>query len=87
MTSLISEDSFEFLLTQENVSNNPALELGGPVLSLREMERILILKVLKLTHGNRGKAAKLLGVARSTLFEMLKRHKIRGPRFLASISP
>ena len=38
----------------------------------------MILKALKLAHGNRAKAAKILGVARSTLFEMLKRHKISG---------
>lgn len=79
-TPMLSEESFEFLLTQENVSNSPGLELGGSVLSLHEMERILILKVLKLTRGNRSRAALCLGVARSTLFEMLKRHKIKGPR-------
>ena len=44
------------------------------------MERVMILKALKLTRGNRSKAALILGVARSTLFEMLKRHKIKGPR-------
>jgi transcriptional regulator with PAS, ATPase and Fis domain len=79
-TPLLNEEAFEFLLTQENISQSPGLELGSAVLSLQEMERILILKVLKLTRGNRAKAAVILGIARSTLFEMLKRHKIKGPR-------
>jgi transcriptional regulator with PAS, ATPase and Fis domain len=77
---VLSEDAFDFLLTSENVSVSPGLELGAPVLTLLEMERVLILKALKLTNGNRGAAAKVLGIARSTLFEMLKRHRIMGPK-------
>ncbi len=77
---LLGEDSFQFLLTSENITHTPELELGASVLSLQEMERVLILKALKLSQGNRAQAAKILGIARSTLFEMLKRHKIQGPR-------
>jgi transcriptional regulator with PAS, ATPase and Fis domain len=77
---VLPEDAFDFLLTSDNVAETPSLELGSAVLSLHEMERVLILKALKLTNGNRGAAAKILGVARSTLFEMLKRHRIMGPR-------
>jgi transcriptional regulator with PAS, ATPase and Fis domain len=77
---ILPEEAFDFLLTHESVTESPSLELGAPVLSLHEMERVLILKALKLTHGNRGAAAKILGVARSTLFEMLKRHRIMGPK-------
>lgn len=77
---VLGEDAFEFLMTPENVSASPELELGAPVLSLHEMERLMLLKSLRLSGGNRAKAAKILGIARSTLFEMLKRHKIRGPR-------
>jgi two-component system response regulator HydG len=76
----LGEEAFEFLLTQENISRNPGLEFGAPVLSLQEMERVMLLKALQLAKGNRNIAAKILGVARSTLFEMLKRHKIQGPR-------
>ncbi len=79
-TPILHEEAFEFLLTSENIRQTPSLELGASVLSLNEMERVVLLKALKLTHGNRAKAAKILGVARSTLFEMLKRHKILGPR-------
>jgi hypothetical protein len=50
------------------------------MLTLFEMERVMILRALKLVRGNRADAAKVLGIARSTLFEMLKRHRIEGPR-------
>jgi transcriptional regulator with PAS, ATPase and Fis domain len=77
---VLGEEAFEFLLTPENIAQTPELELGASALSLHEMERIVLLKALKLSRGNRARAAKILGVARSTLFEMLKRHKISGPR-------
>ena len=83
-TPILNEESFEFLVTPENIVQTPALELGASVLTLDEMERVLLLKALKLAHGNRKNAAKILGVARSTLFEMLKRHKIQGPKSLVS---
>jgi transcriptional regulator with PAS, ATPase and Fis domain len=77
---ILGEDAFEFLLTSENITQSPELELGASVLSLSEMERVVVLRALKLAHGNRAKAAKILGIARSTLFEMIKRHRIIGPR-------
>src|SRR5581483_4415261 len=79
-TPVLEEEAFEFLLTPDNVVKTPELELGAAVLTLSEMERVCILKALKLSHGNRARAAKILGVARSTLFEMIKRHRILGPR-------
>jgi transcriptional regulator with PAS, ATPase and Fis domain len=79
-TPVLNEEAFDFLLTPLNIAQAPELELGSSVLSLEEMERHLIIKALKLSDGNRAKAARLLGIARSTLFEMLKRHNIRGPR-------
>ena len=63
-----------------NIVKSPEMELGSS-LSLADMERVMILKALKLAQGNRANAARILGVARSTLFEMLKRHRIIGPRF------
>ncbi|MGK5086351.1 sigma 54-interacting transcriptional regulator [Bdellovibrionota bacterium FG-2] len=79
-SKLLHEDAFEFLISSDSLSHTPELELGCSVLKLSEMERVLILKALKISDGNRRKAAKILGVARSTLFEMLKRHQIQGPR-------
>ncbi len=77
---VLDEDAFSFLLAPDHIEENPELELGTSVLSLAEMERIMLLKALRLSQGNRAKASKILGVARSTLFEMLKRHRIQGPR-------
>lgn len=82
-TPILGEDAFEFLLSPDSVAREPGLELGSAVLSLAEMERLMLLKALRIARGNRGNAAKILGVARSTLFEMLKRHRIAGPKSLA----
>lgn len=79
-SAMLDEKAFEFLLTPEHIHARPELELGVPVVSLDEMQRIMLLRALKLTSGNRGRAAQALGIARSTLFEMLKRHQITGPR-------
>jgi DNA-binding NtrC family response regulator len=84
---MLGEDAFDFLLTPEAVSENPEVEMGSAVLSLEEMERVMLLKALKLSGGNRGRAARILGVARSTLFEMLKRHRIVGPRASGATGP
>jgi DNA-binding NtrC family response regulator len=43
-------------------------------LNLEKMEKDLIVLALKRYHGHRGQTAKALGVARSTLFQLLKRH-------------
>ena len=79
-SSVLPESAFDFLLNPEAIASEPALEWGVPILRLDEMERHLLLKALRLTGGNRSEAAKILGIARSTLFEMLKRHRIPGPR-------
>ncbi len=79
-TPLLGEEAFDFLLASKNLLRAPQLELGAAALSLREMERLMLLKALRISHGNRRDAARVLGVARSTLFEMIKRHRIHGPR-------
>lgn len=76
----LGEEAFSFLSTPQNVLHTPEVELGAPVLTLFEMERIMILKALRIAKGHRGVAAKILGIARSTLFERLKKHRIAGPR-------
>lgn len=83
---LVHAKDFDFLLEQ-NINENEgsisgsAADLALPgVCSLKEMEKILILRALKLAKGNRADAAKILGIARSTLFEMMKRHQIVGPK-------
>lgn len=81
--AILDSKSFDFLISPENVSVTPELELGNGVLTIHEMERVLLLKALRLSHGNRKEAAKILGIARSTLFDMLKRHNLKGPRTFA----
>ncbi len=68
--TFLSTDSFEFL---DDCSEEAMLH---GVTKLHDMERIMVIRALKLSSGNRTEAAQILGIARSTLFEMLKRHKI-----------
>ena len=58
---------------------SPGASLSG-VATLREMEKVLILRALKLASGNRTEASRILGIARSTLFEKMKTHGIIGPK-------
>ncbi len=80
---MLDEESFAFLFAGQSEESSEGFiseELAQGMLTLGEMERVMILRSLKLTRGNRAEAAKILGVARSTLFEMLKRYRIEGPR-------
>jgi DNA-binding NtrC family response regulator len=45
-------------------------------LGLKEMEKILIIKTLKDTNGNKSKAARILGISRQTLREKTKMYKL-----------
>jgi DNA-binding NtrC family response regulator len=48
----------------------------GGVQSLDDMERVTILQALAHCHGNKKKAAQLLGIQRPTLYNKLKRYAI-----------
>ncbi|MBS1960123.1 MAG: sigma-54-dependent Fis family transcriptional regulator [Bdellovibrionales bacterium] len=76
--SVIHARDFDFLI-QRFEGDEGDLLLPG-VKTLHEMEKLMILRALKLGKGNRSEAARILGVARSTLFEMMKRHRIVGPK-------
>ena len=60
----------------------PALQTGptpvrrSGVASLNDMERETILQALAQTHGNKKKAAELLGIQRPTLYNKMKRYAI-----------
>ncbi len=74
---------FDFLERQvsESPLTNPhrvTHDTPAPI-NLKEMERRLLLQALKSAQGNRKNAARMLGVARSTLFDMLKRHDLGFP--------
>ncbi len=80
---ILGDEAFEFLFAGESLEAGEGFvagRLADGMLTLEEMERVMILRALQLSFGNRADAAKVLGVARSTLFEMLKRHGIEGPR-------
>ena len=49
----------------------------GPVRRLNEMERNAILDALAQCHGNKKKAAELLGIQRPTLYNKMKRYAIQ----------
>jgi DNA-binding NtrC family response regulator len=46
-------------------------------LATQEFEREYLLRALNLAEGNRGKASKLLGISRKTLWAKMRRHRIR----------
>jgi DNA-binding NtrC family response regulator len=50
-----------------------------PVRTLADAERDAIAAALAHTDGNRARAAELLGIARSTLAEKLKRYRLGEP--------
>lgn len=76
---VLHEQSFEFLSQGANGSTLAENMIAG-VCTFEEMEKVMLLRALKVTNGNRTIAAKVLGIARSTLFDMMKRHRIVGPR-------
>ncbi len=49
---------------------------GVEPLSLRDLERRHIYSVLRYTHGNKRRAAQILGIARSTLIQKVRRFEL-----------
>src|SRR5881275_1514615 len=58
------------------LQTSPAPVRRSGVASLDDMERETILQALTQTHGNKKKAAELLGIQRPTLYNKLKRYAI-----------
>ncbi len=52
-------------------------EAPATPLPLSEVERLHVEKVLDFTGGNRSRAARILGVSRSTLIEKIRRYQQR----------
>ena len=77
-TPYIQAGSVEALLKKEDVETAPpaAQAAGGCVLDLKktlnQLDRDIILQVLKETGGNQSAAAKRLGISRTTLWRYLK---------------
>jgi two-component system, NtrC family, response regulator len=76
---LLQTQDFGFLNSDAELEL-PLESMTQDCLDLKTMERQLLLRALKVESGNRSRAAERMGVARSTLFEMMKRHGVVGPR-------
>ncbi len=48
----------------------------GPVLPLELLEKQAILEAVAFTHGDRGRAAAMLGIGRTTLYRKLKSYGV-----------
>jgi len=58
--------------------NRPDSRGQRPV-ALKDVERMHILSVLRLTNWNKAKAARMLGISRSTLWAKMKEFGLEGP--------
>jgi len=54
-----------------------AQQAAGPARTLNDLERNAILNALAQCHGNKKKAAELLGIQRPTLYNKMKRYEIK----------
>ncbi len=77
--TILHESGFEFL-AQNRSGMNMGEQIIAGICTLEDMQKVLLLRALKMANGNRTNTAKLLGIARSTLFDMMKRYKIVGPK-------
>ena len=73
-----SSGSQDALRSLNQGSGDSALASGGAVIPLHEMERIMILKGLEATSGNRTQAADLLGISVRTLRNKLNEYRAAG---------
>ncbi len=68
------KDLFSILVEKLYVSD--AVQDRTRTGSLKDKEREMIISALEESEGNRGKAAKILGVSRATIFRKMKQHNI-----------
>jgi DNA-binding NtrC family response regulator len=63
------------LFLNEGAASLPPASLGKPSMSVREMERALIMETLQAMNGNRTQAAKVLGISLRTLRNKLREYQ------------
>ncbi|MCQ9208881.1 MAG: sigma-54 dependent transcriptional regulator [Omnitrophica bacterium] len=79
---VIARDDLPEIILNESMVLHPSSvsdKQGGPVTlkdALREPEKVYILKVLKEVGGNKKKAARKLGVNRTTLYNKLRKYNL-----------
>lgn len=66
--------------TTTNLSENPHVNTNDKG-SLKESEKSIIMETLEFVQGNRSKAAELLGISRTTLYNKLKKYNIESNVF------
>ncbi len=82
---VVHASDFDFMIEAEGtaiagaIQASATLEAPG-ICTLDQMEKFMILRALRVVNGRRSEAARLLGIARSTLFVRMKYHGINGPR-------
>ncbi len=59
-------------------TSNPPSQGELPALKIRDLERLALQEALKQTGGNRLKAARLLGISRSSVFVKIREYGIQG---------
>jgi len=64
------------LFLNEGAAALPTASLGKPTMSVREMERALIMETLEAMNGNRTQAAKVLGISLRTLRNKLREYQV-----------
>jgi DNA-binding NtrC family response regulator len=67
--------SSSHLFLNEGAAALPPAVVGKPTMSVREMERALIMETLQATSGNRTQAAKILGISLRTLRNKLREYR------------
>ena len=71
--SLITSEELGF---EEDKSSNGAIEKLSLKEARKQIEVTLIVKALEESRGNMSLAAKMLGVTRPTLYDLIKKHGI-----------
>jgi len=67
--------STNYLFLNEGQAALPPAAVGKRTMSVREMERALIMETLQATNGNRTQAAKILGISLRTLRNKLREYR------------
>jgi len=76
---LIEPEHLSFARPDQVRENAWVPEIPEDGLSLEALERELIVRSLERAHGNKSRAARLLGLTRRTLYSRMEKHGLRRP--------